>query len=41
LEEGFVKINFDDASKGNMNLAGAGGIFRKHHGEPIFFCAFP
>lgn len=33
--EGFIKLNFDRASKGNPGLAGAGGFFRDHKGDVI------
>jgi hypothetical protein len=34
-KEGFIKLNFDDASKGNIDLTGVGGVFRNHKGEVI------
>lgn len=30
---GFIKLNFDGASKGNPGLAGMGGLFRDDHGK--------
>lgn len=33
LQNGFIKLNFYGASKGNPGQAGIGGIFRNSHGE--------
>lgn len=30
---GFLKINFDGASRGNLGLAGIGGVLRDNRGE--------
>jgi ribonuclease HI len=38
-QEGFVKLNFDKASKGNPGPAGVGGIFRNHQGETLLLYA--
>jgi hypothetical protein len=38
-QKGFIKLNFDGASKGNPGPAGAGGVFRNHKGEPLLFFA--
>lgn len=34
---GFIKLNFDGASKGNIGLVGYGGIFRDDNDGPICF----
>lgn len=34
--EGFIKLSFDGASKGNLRQAGVGGIFRDHPGTTRF-----
>jgi len=31
--EGFLKLNFDGASRGNPSLAGIGGIIWNHEGK--------
>ena len=34
-QQGFIKLNYDGASKGNPGQAGSGGIFRNSQGA---FC---
>eukprot|EP00253_Pinus_taeda_P011321 PITA_11321 len=33
---GFLKLNFDGASRGNPGLAGIGGVIRNHRGEILY-----
>jgi hypothetical protein len=39
LVEGWIKINFDEASKGNPRKSGAGCIIKDHLGETMAFGA--
>lgn len=38
---GCVKINFDGVAKGNLGLAGCGGVIRDEHGRCIATVALP
>jgi ribonuclease HI len=38
-QEGFIKLNFNGASKGNPGKEGEGGVFRDHMGEVILVYA--
>ncbi|KAH9293663.1 hypothetical protein KI387_041132, partial [Taxus chinensis] len=40
-EENVVKLNFDGASKGNLGLAGGGGILRNNEGDWLFVYVGP
>jgi len=35
LQQGFIKLNFDRATKGNPGEAGTGGLFRKYRGTML------
>ena len=39
-QPGFLKLNYDGASKGNPRQAGAGGLFRNSQGTLCRFSAF-
>jgi hypothetical protein len=38
-QEGFIKLNFDGASKGNPGSNGVGGVFSNHKGETLLLYA--
>ena len=39
--EGWYKANFDGVAKGNLGLAGCGGVIRNHYGRSIAAVALP
>jgi len=35
----FIKLNFDEAAKGNQGATGFGAVFRNHQGSILFLTA--